>query len=143
MQGSGGFDAADGGFGRGSLRRLVGVLAFEVGEDFLGAVEDLGGDAGQAGDVDAVALVGASGDDLVQEDDVAFLFADGDVGVFEAGLGVLEVGEFVVVGGEEGAAADAVVQVLGDGPGEGDAVEGAGAAADLVEDDEALRRWRC
>ena len=41
----------------------------------------------------------------------------------------------MVVGGEEGAAADGVVQVLGDGPGDGEAVEGAGAAADLVEDD--------
>ena len=33
-----------------------------------------------------------------------------------------------------------VVQVLGDGPGQRDAVVGAGAAADLVEDDQAARR---
>ena len=48
--------------------------------------------------------------------------------------------EFVVVGGEEGAAADVVVEVFDDGPGERDAVVGAGAAADFVEDHQAARR---
>ena len=42
-----------------------------------------------------------------------------------------------------GPAADRVVQVLGDRPGQRDAVVGAGAAADLVEDDQAARAWRC
>ena len=46
----------------------------------------------------------------------------------------------MVVGGEEGLGLDAggVVEVFGDGPGDADAVEGGGAAADLVEDDEAF-----
>ncbi len=47
-----------------------------------------------------------------------------------------EVGEFVVVGGEEGAAFHLVVQVLRDSPGDGEAIEGGGAAAYFVEDDE-------
>ena len=105
-----------------------------------GAVEHRGRHAGQPGDVDAVALVGAAGDDPVQEDDLALALADRDVGVAQPGLGLLELDELVVVRGEEGAAADRVVQVLGDRPGERDAVEGAGAAADLVEDHQAARR---
>ena len=40
----------------------------------------------------------------------------------------------MVVRGEQRAAAHDVVQVLGDGPGDGEAVVGARAAADLVED---------
>ena len=66
-------------------------------------------------------------------------FADEDVVVFDAFEGEGKVGEFVVVGGEEGFGFDGgfVVEVFGDGPGDADAVEGAGAAADFVEDDEA------
>ena len=45
-----------------------------------------------------------------------------------------EEGELVVVGGEEGAGADAVVEVLDGGPGEGEAVVGGGAAAHLVQE---------
>src|SRR5262249_18313674 len=61
------------------------------------------------------------------------------VGVAEPGLCLLELDELVVVRCEERAAAHGVVQVLGDRPGERDAVEGAGAAADLIEDDQAAR----
>ena len=50
-----------------------------------------------------------------------------------------EFGQFVVVRGEEGLRAGLVVQVLDDGPRERMAVEGAHAAADFVEDDEAAR----
>ena len=130
-------DRAGGGAGVGA------VLLFEEGEDLAGPFEHRGRDAGQARDVDAVALVGAAGDDPVEEDDLPLALADGDVGVAEPRLGLLELDELVVVGGEQGAAADDVVQVLGDRPGERDAVEGAGAAADLVEDDQAAAAWRC
>ena len=44
------------------------------------------GEAGEAGDVDAVASVGAAFDDAVQEDDLVFPFADGDVEVFHAAV---------------------------------------------------------
>src|SRR3954463_14398885 len=44
-----------------------------------------------------------------------------------------EVGQLGVGGREQGGAAEPVVEVLGDRPGERDAVEGRGAAADLVE----------
>jgi len=108
------------------------VLLLEEREDRAGALEDRGGDAGESRDVDAVALVGAAGDDLVQEDDLAAAFADRDVGVAEPRLGLLQLDELVVVGREQGPAADVVVQVLGDRPGERDAVEGARATADLT-----------
>ena len=100
-------------------------------------------DAGQPGDVDAVALVGAAGDDPVEEDDLAVPLADRDVGVAQPGPGLLQVDQLVIVGGEQRPAADDVMQVLGDRPGERDAVEGARAAADLVEDDKGAARWRC
>ena len=86
--------------------------------------------------MDAVGFVGGAGEDLVEEDDLLVPLADGDVAVHDGFAGVGEVGELVVVGGEEGAAFHLVVEVLGDGPGDGEAVEGGGAAADLVEDDQ-------
>ena len=119
------------------------MLLFEELEDLAGSIQNRGGHAGQPGDVDAVALVGAAGHDLVEEDDLALAFPDRDVGVAEPRLGLFELDQLVVVGGEEGAAADRVVDVLGDRPGQRDAVEGAGAAADLVEDDQAAAAWRC
>ena len=82
------------------------MLLFQEGEDLAGPVEDRRGDAGQPGDVDAVALVGPAGDDPVQEDDLPLALADGDVGVAEPGLGLLQVDQLVVVRGEEGPAAD-------------------------------------
>ena len=42
--------------------------------------------------------------------------------------------------GEEGARAGVFLQMLDDGPGDGEAVEGGGAAADFVEEDQAGRR---
>src|SRR5260370_1037486 len=112
---------------------------FQFSENLFAAVEDFGGDAGQAGHVDAIALVGAAGGDLVQEDNVVLPFADQDIIVAQAGKGFGQLGQFVVMAGEESAAADLIVQIFGDGPGQRDAVVGAGAAADLVEDDQALR----
>ena len=127
---AGGFAFA-GGLGLGA-----GGVLFEVAEDFLGAVDDGFGEARQLGDLDAVGFVGGAGEDFAEEDDVVVPFADGDVVVFDGALGVGEVAELVVVGGEEGAGLDGVVEVFGDGPGDGEAVEGGGAAADFVEDDE-------
>ena len=107
------------------------MLLLEELEDLAGAIENRRRDAGQPGDVDAVALVGAAGHDPVEEDDLAGTFADGDVGVFEPRLGLLQLDQLMVVGREERPAADRIVNVLGDRPGQRDAVERAGAAADL------------
>src|ERR1700686_10999 len=42
--------------------------------------------------------------------------------------------------GEEGAGAGVLLEMLDDGPGDGEAIEGGGAAADFVEEDEACGR---
>ena len=109
-----------------------------MAEDFGGAGDDGLGEAGEAGDLDAVAFVGGAGLDFAEEDDVLVPLADGDVVVFDRFFAGGEVAEFVVVGGEEGAGLGAVVEMFGDGPGDGKAIEGGGAAADFVEDDEGV-----
>ena len=118
------------------------MLRFEPVEHFSGAFIDGARHAGELGDVDAVALVGRAGDDLVEEHDLILPFLDGDVKVARHRELVVEIGQLVVVRGEERAAADLLVDVLDDAPGEREAVVGARAAADLVEDHEAARRGR-
>ena len=120
--------------------RLFGALGveFEVTEDFGGAGDDGLGQAGEAGDLDAVALVGGARLNFAEEDDVFVPFADGDVVVFDGFLAGGEVTEFVIVGGEEGAGLGVVVEVFGHGPGDGKTVEGGGATAYFVEDDEGV-----
>ena len=49
----------------------VELLLLEVRQDLAGARGDLRRQAGELGDVDAVAAVGAAGHDLAQEDDLA------------------------------------------------------------------------
>jgi hypothetical protein len=120
-----------------TFRRELGVL--EVAEDDLASFDDAFGDTGEAGDLDPVAFVGAAGHDFVEEHDLVMPFADGDVEILESGEAGGEFGEFVIMGGEEGFGADDVMEVFDDGPGEAEAVEGAGAAADFVEYDEAGR----
>jgi hypothetical protein len=46
------------------------VAGFELVEDFFGAGDDVFGEAGEAGDLDAVAFFGGAGEDLVEEDDL-------------------------------------------------------------------------
>ena len=90
--------------------------------------------------MDAVALGRGAGDDAVEEDHVLVLLGDLDRQVADAWPVGGEIGEFVVVGGEQTAAADAVVQMLGDRPRQRHAIEGRGAAPDLIEDDQAAPR---
>ena len=60
-----------------------------------------GRQTGQPRDLDAVAAIGSAGENLVQEDDVVFPLARRDVEVDDAAEGVGEVGELVIVRGEE------------------------------------------
>ncbi len=131
----GGFGCAGGEF----FAELV-LALFVFFQDFAGAFDDAAGEAGEAGDFDAVAFVGAAGFDVAEEDDFVGSFFHRDVDVFYGGQKFGEFGEFVIVGGEERAGAGVFLQVLDDGPGDGEAVEGGGAAADFVEQDEACGR---
>lgn len=113
------------------------MAGFELLEDFFGAGDDVFGEAGKSRDLDAVAFFGAAGEDLAEEDDLLVPLLHGDVVVLHGAAALRERGDLVVVRGEEAAGTDMVVQVLGDAPGDAEAVEGGRAAADLVEDDEA------
>jgi hypothetical protein len=78
----------------------------QLGQDLLGPLVHLRRDAGQPGDVDAVALVGGAVDDLVQEGDVLFPFLDRHVQILDAGQRTLQIGQLVIVRGEQRPAAD-------------------------------------
>src|SRR5208282_4698684 len=126
----------DGGIGREGFTE--GVLALLVlYQDFAGAFDNGAGQAGEAGDFDAVAFVGAAGFDFAEEDDFAGSFFDADMDIFYGGKEFGELGEFVIVGGEKGAGASVFLEMLDDGPGDGEAVESGGTAADFIEEDEA------
>ena len=131
--------AAVGDGGGGSADGAVALLLLHLVQDVLGTLDDALGHAGHAGDVDAEGVLAAALDELAQEDDLLVDLAHGDVVVAHAGQRAGHVVELVVVGGEEGAgmAAGVLVDVLDDGPGDGDAVVGAGAAAELVEEHKA------
>ena len=69
-----------------------------------GAGAGRGGPAG--GDVDAVAAVGAAGHDAVQEDHPVAVLQDVHVVVAHPGQRLRQLGQLVVVGGEQRRAAD-------------------------------------
>ena len=118
-----------------------GVLAlFVARQDFPRASNHIAGQARQARDLDAVALVGASRLDLPQEDDVGSRFLHRDVIIAHAGQKVGQLGKLVIVGGEERLGPSVRLQVLDHGPGDGQAVEGGRAASHLVQQHQAARR---
>ena len=102
----------------------------------------LRGKSGQARDFDAIAFVGAAFFDAPQKNDFIGRFFDGDVNVFNAGEQIGELGEFVIVRGEERARARVCLQMLDDGPGDREAVESRRAAAHFIEQDQACAAWR-
>lgn len=55
------------------------MAGFELLEDFFGSRDDVFGEAGESGDLDAVAFFGAAGEDLAEEDDLLVPLLDGDV----------------------------------------------------------------
>ena len=120
----------------GGLGRGKGSAVFlQLLEDGPGPLHHPVGDPGQLGHLDAVALIGPAPDDLPQEEDLVPLLLGGDVVVLHPGDLPLQHGELVVVGGKEGLAAQAALvgAVLHHGAGDGHAVVGAGAPADLVQ----------
>ena len=86
--------------------------------------------------MDAVGAVGGARRHLVQEHHVALPFLDAHGGVEQPRQLGRQRGELVVMRGKQRAAAVLLVQMLDRRPGDRQAVEGRGAAPDLVEDDE-------
>src|SRR5260370_3728123 len=89
--------------------------------------------------MDAVGPVGGAGPDLMQKDDVTLPFLDAHRVAGERREFGGERGQLVVMRREESAAAVDLVQILKSGPGDREAAEGRGAAADLVENDKGTR----
>ena len=110
---------------------------FVLFEDFAGAFHDGFGETGETGNFDPVTFVGGAGLNAAEENDFVGRFFHADVDVLDGGEKVGEFGEFVIVGGKEGARSGVLLEMFDDGPGDGEAVEGGGAAADFVEEDEA------
>ena len=96
----------------------------------------LRGKPGELGHLDAVGAVGGAGGDLVQEHHLALPFLHPHRGIVQAGQAGGERGQLVEMRGEQRAALIDVVQVLDRRPGDRQPVEGGGAAADLVQDDQ-------
>ena len=119
---------------RGTLIRQL-----ELFQDGAGATDDSGWDTCEFGDVDAVGAIGGTIDNPVQEDDPTVLLKDIHARTMHEREDRFEASQLVIVGGEEGLAAQFgdIVDVLDDRPGDGQTVVGAGAAADFVEDDKA------
>lgn len=113
-------------------------LFLELFKHLFGSFDGFGGKASEFGDVDAVALVCAAADDLAEEDDARGDLLDGRLEVGGVGIFGFEFGEFPIVGREEGFCLFAMggQEVFGNGPGDGDAVVGAGATTNFVEEDE-------
>ena len=110
----------------------------QVAQDLLGAHDDTRRQAREAGHLDPERAVRAAGLDLAQEHDAVLPLAGRDVDVADARDVGGQVDELVVVGREEGLGrGGALRQVLGHRPGDREAVEGGGAAADLVEQHQA------
>ena len=86
--------------------------------------------------MDAEAVLRASAGEFAQKHHLAVDFAHAHIVVGDAAVLRLHVVELVVVGGEEGLGVQSavLVDVLHDGPGDGDAVVGACASAQLVEE---------
>ena len=107
---------------------------FQDLQHFFGAGGDRFRQAGELGDMDAVAAVGGAGADLVQKHDLALPLLDPHRVAGERRQFGGEGGQLVVMGREQGATAVDAVQMLERRPGDRQPVKGRGAAADLVED---------
>ena len=118
------------------MNRRLAVGLLQLAEHLAGAFDDRWRQSGKARDLNAVGAIGGTRRDLVQEDDVALPLLDAHGDVDEARQARGKRRQLVIVGGEERAAAIDLVQMLDRRPGDGEAVEGRGAAADLIEDDE-------
>ena len=119
------------------LRAGVDLAVLQRAQPALGVADHRGRDAGQRGDLDAVALARGAFFERVQEDDAVAVLDRVQVHVGALGVVGVEAGELEVVGGEQRQRARLLQQVAGDREGEREPVEGRGTAADLVHQHQA------
>ena len=98
-----------------------------------------GRDAGECGDMQAVAAVGRSRLERVQEDDPVAIFHGIQMHIGDGRQCLRKPRQLKIVGGEQGKCANASREIGSAGPGERQTVIGAGATADLVHQHQALR----
>src|SRR5438876_5084939 len=87
----------------------------------------------------AIALVRAAADDLPQENDLVVPFPHRHIEITEASKPSGELGQFMVVRREQSFCSNLMVQVFNNRPCQAQAVEGAGAPANFVKNDQAAR----
>ena len=95
------------------------------------------GNARQLRHLDPVTPVRGAGFDGIKEDDLVVVFYRVQVRVLHCIHDFRQGRKFEVMGGEQGKSPDVVCQVSGAGPGQGQPVVSAGAAADLVDQHQA------
>ena len=109
---------------------------FERRQHLLGAGYDACRQARELRHMNAIGAVGRARRHLVQEDDIALPLLDPHGVASQIRELRCQRRELVIMRREEGAAAVDVVEMLDRGPGDREPVEGRGAAADLIENDE-------
>ena len=119
-------------------RLAVAVVGFELLQHLIGPVDDGMGHSGNFRHMDAEGVLAAALHQLAHEHHLAVNLLDTDVVVDDAFERALHLIELVVMRGKECLGPGTVlVDVLHDGPSDGDTVVGARAAPQLVEEHEA------
>ena len=110
------------------------VRIHQLMDDLLGPLDHVVGHPGQLGNLNAVALICAAFDNLSQENDIVALFFYGDTVIVHAGQLSFQFRQLVIMGGKQrlGPQKPRIADVLHHRPGDGQAVEGAGASANLI-----------
>src|SRR6185503_20878909 len=116
------------------------AILLEAPKHFLRPHDNLRRDASHSRYLNAIAAIGATRHQLVQPDDVVALLFNCHAEVLDAREVPRQLVQVVIMSSEKGLAADSR-EMLGDRPGDGEAVVGARASPNLVQYDEApLRR---
>src|SRR6266849_1467656 len=116
--------------GDGRKRFAEFVLALLVFfQDFAGALNLAAGKSRESSDFNAVTLVGAAGFDAAKKNNFAGRLFHRNVHVFHRGEKFPKLGQLMIRRGEERTRASVLLQVLNNGPGNGQAIERSGAAA--------------
>src|SRR5579883_256455 len=108
-------------------------------QNVAGSLNHRYGQTGQPRDLDAIAAVGAAGLDFAEEDHLIAGFLHGYMQIADSRQLIGEFGELVVMGCKQRAGADALVDVLDDGPGQRQPIVSSSAAPDFVQDYQAAR----
>ena len=104
-----------------------------------GLVENGSRHAGQSCYLDAIAAAGGAGLNGVQEDDIAPRFSCADMDIDRAVVGCRKFCEFKVMGGKQRKGLGFVMQLGGDGAGQGKAIKRGGSTPNFIHQNQRLR----